>query len=658
MKRILGLDLGSTSIGWALIEEYSSEITSSEQTSAPDKIVAIGSRIIPLTTDESSQFSKGQALTKNADRTKARTQRKGYDRYQLRRSLLLHKLSELGMYSGSTLHLSKMELWALRASAPSQRISLLDLGRVLSHINQKRGYRTSKSDFGDKKTGAYVQQVVSRYRTLHELNLTIGQYMYQQLQADESFRCKELIYPRDAYIEEFDAIMAQQQTHYPDILTPEVILHLRNYIIFHQRPLKSCKHLVSKCPLESREHTINGRNVLCGPTVAPRSSPLFQVCKIWESINNIRVVNKHNQLLEITPEQKLSIFEFMYTHDKLKVKDIREKLNITSHDWQFSEALGGNGLQGNTTYCAIAKALGKFKGKDALLRFELKIADGKPNTETGEISKVIDSSFEEEPLYSLWHTLYSTSDIDILNDTLLHKFNIDDASVREELCKLDFVKAGYSNKSSRAIRKILPHLQEGKNLYEATLCAGYSATTLTREENLARTLLSHLQPIPKGALRQPVVEKILNQLVNLVNALIDQYGRFDEIRIELARELKQNREERESATKAINKSQRDNEIIASRILSEYGLTPTRTRIQKYKMWEESHHTCVYCGQNVGAAEFLRGFDVEVEHIIPRSVIFDDSFSNKVCSCHKCNSEKGNLTAFDYMSHKSNELFTA
>ena len=75
MKRVLGLDLGSSSIGWAIVEEYSKEIISEDGSSDKDKIVAIGSRIIPLSTDESTQFSKGQALTKNADRTQKRTQR-------------------------------------------------------------------------------------------------------------------------------------------------------------------------------------------------------------------------------------------------------------------------------------------------------------------------------------------------------------------------------------------------------------------------------------------------------------------------------------------------------------------------------------------------------------------------------------------------------
>lgn len=655
MKRILGLDLGSSSIGWAVIEEYSKEVLSDNDIVAKDKIVAIGSRIIPLSVDESTQFSKGQALTKNADRTKARTQRKGYDRYQLRCSLLIEKLAELGMYSGSVLSLTKLELWGARARAVTEKVTLLELGRVLCHLNQKRGYRTAKSDYDDKAQNAYVQQVVSRYRELVEMGYTIGQFMYNELKKDFTFRCKERIYPRNAYVEEFDKIMACQKQHYPDVLTDEVIDHIRNYIIFHQRPLKSCKHLVGKCELERHDQEFNGIMRNCGPKCAPASSPLFQVCKIWESINNLNVKNRINETLGITLEQKEAIFNFMNTNEKLKATNLKKILGIKSNEWKFGASVGG-GLQGNITYCAIAKALGNLPNKKDLLKFDLKVNDSTmTDKETGEVRnvKIIDPSFENEPLYKLWHTLYSVSNIDDLRIVLKEKFAIDDDAVIEELCKIDFVKSGYCNKSSRAMRKILPYLIKGEQYHYAILSAYGNVTQIK-----VRELSEKLKPIPKGELRQPVVEKILNQLVNLVNALLSEYGQFDEIRVELARELKQNREERKSATESINKNQKINEEIASRIKAEYALIPTRSRIQKYRMWEETGHICMYCGNPVNVKEFLLGSGVEVEHIIPRSVIFDDSFSNKVCACRKCNKDKGNLTAYDFMKTKTDGDFDA
>ncbi len=656
MKRVLGLDLGSSSIGWAIIEENSKEVLSETDSADKDKIIAIGTRIIPYASDDKSgqQFSAGQAITKNADRTAKRTQRKGYDRYQLRRMLLLEELKRLGMYDGTGLRLSKLDLWALRAKAVEEQISLPELGRVLSHINQKRGYRTAKSDFGDKKSGDYVRQVVARYRELHEQNKTIGQFLYQKLSTDSAFRCKERVYPRDAYVEEFDAIMACQRRYYPEILTDKAITHIRDYIIFHQRPLKSCKHLVGRCELERHDVQVEGhegktRNQ--GPRVAPRSSPLFQVCKIWESINNLAIKNKVNDTLAITLEQKQAIFSKMNTNERLKATALKTLLGIKSKEWRFEKSVGA-GLQGNMTYCAIANALGEYPWREELLRFDLQITDGNMvNAETGELSKVVASSFEDQPLYRLWHALYSISDIVELRKVLRGKFAITDEAVIEALSQLDFVKAGYGNKSSRAIRKILPYLMEGMSYYDAKLAAGYDDTPLTLAQNESRELLERLLPIEKGELRQPVVEKVLNQLVNLVNALMAEHGRFDEIRVELARELKQSREERESATKRMSSNQRDNDTIAKRIKEEYHLTPTRSRIQKFKMWEETGHTCIYCGAAVNVNEFLLGSGVEVEHIIPRSVLFDDSFSNKACACRKCNQEKGNKTAYDFMSSR-------
>lgn len=659
MKRILGLDLGSSSIGWAIIDEYSTEVISETQVSQKDKIVALGSRIIPLSTNESTQFSKGQALTKNADRTKRRTQRKGYDRYQLRRALLLDELTRLGMYNGTTMKLPTLELWGLRAKATSEKISLLELGRILLHINQKRGYRTIKSDYGDKKLGEYVNNIVGNHRELHKLNLTIGQFLYNHLLEDSAFRCKGLIFPRNAYIEEFDKIITCQKSHYPEILTDEVIDKFRNYIIFHQRPLKSCKHLVGRCELERCDVKVGEDTRNQGPKVAPRSSPLFQVCKIWEKINNLKIENSNKDIFYISLEQKQAIFNYLNCNKELKATKLKDILGIKSKEWLVGKAVG-NGLQGNTTYCAIANALQECIHKDSILKFNLTYVPGKvADEETGELTKEINPDFTKEPLYKLWHALYSISNIEELRSVLRRApFNIEDNSIINALCQIDFVKAGYSNISTRAIRKILPYLQDGIQYHYAKEAAGYRNTSLTKEQNEARELAKKLLPIKKGALRQPIVEKILNQLVNLVNALMSEYGKFDEIRVELARELKQSKDERKETTNSINRNQRENETIAKRITSEYGLTATRRRIQKYKMWEESENKCLYCGSIVNASDFLNGSDVEIEHIIPRSVLFDDSFSNKVCACHVCNQNKDNLTGYDFMKNHPTEEFNA
>lgn len=649
MKNILGLDLGSGSIGWSVIQEGENNRT----------ILGMGSRIIPLSPDDTTQFTQGKSITKNADRTAFRTQRKGYDRYQLRRHYLTQYLHKLGMLPDERLiKLPQTELWEIRAKAVNEKIELPELGRVLYHLNQKRGYKSGKSDFQDKKSSKYLSEVSERYKKLQEKDITIGQKFYAELKADPTYRCKDRVYPRIAYIEEFDRIMECQRKHH-DILTDEHIAHLRNHIIYYQRPLKSCKHLVGECSLAQMTYRLPDGSIKSRPIkVAPKSSPLFQVCKIWESINHINL-QRDRERFEITPAHRQALFTHMNSKEKLKINDLYKILGIKKHDgWWGGKAIG-NGLQGNTTVIALQNALTGYSRADELLRFELKTCEIEiADPETGEIATqlIIDPAFEQEPLYRLWHTLYSISDTDVLDRILERKFGIEDPEMREKLTQIDFTKSGYGNLSSIAMRRILPYLRQGYVYSEACFMAGYNhSNSITREENLARELAEHLRPITKGELRQPIVEKILNQMVNLVNALIDRYGRFDEIRVELARELQQSREERDKTYKKQLDNQKRNEEIRHHI-EEMDLSPTRSRIQKYRMYEESHHLCIYCGQPVGLAAFLQGYDTEVEHIIPRSLYFDDSYNNKVCACRACNQAKNNRTAYDYMSSLPEETF--
>ena len=121
MKKVLGLDLGSASIGWAVISESEDNASS---------IIAMGSRIIPMSTDDANEFTQGKAISKNAKRTTTRTQRKGYDRYQSRRRDLTYFLRSNNMLPTEELiKLPKLDLWSLRSKAISEKLSLEEIGR-------------------------------------------------------------------------------------------------------------------------------------------------------------------------------------------------------------------------------------------------------------------------------------------------------------------------------------------------------------------------------------------------------------------------------------------------------------------------------------------------------------------------------------------------
>ena len=650
-KHILGLDLGVGSIGWALIE------TEDDQ---PKQIIGMGSRIVPISKDDSDQFSKGQAISKNADRTARRTTRKGYDRYQLRRALLTQVLRQNGMLP-ERMDENVIDLWKLRSGAATEghQLTLPQIGRVLYHINQKRGYKHAKADDnGDSKQTKYVEAVNQRYKEIQEAKQTIGQHFYLELLRSKvesgsgpyyTFRIKDKVFPRAAYIAEFDQIMKVQRAYYPDVLTDELIDTLRNRIIFYQRPLKSCKHLVSLCEFEMKPYkTKDGKIVYGGPKCAPRTSPLAQFCAMWETANNITLTNRNNEQYDFSLEERRQIVEHLCTHEALKLTDLYKILGITKKDGWYGGKAIGKGIKGNATLNQLRKALNGKYGE--WLEMPIERVDVVDN-ETAEVFWQVSPKVEETPLFKLWHAVYSIQDADELAKTLRNKFGIDDQDVIEALCKIDFVKPGYANKSHKFIRRLLPYLMEGMMYSEACARIGINhSNSMTAAERDARPLAERIELLQKNALRQPVIEKILNQMINLVNRLQQEYGPIDEARVELARELKQSREEREGAYRRNNQNERLNKEIAAKI-EEMGIRPSRSRIQKYKMWEESNHRCMYCGKTVSLAEFLNGADVEIEHIIPRSILFDDSFSNKVCACRECNHEKGNMTALDYLETK-------
>ena len=685
-KHVLGLDLGVGSIGWCLI--------ALDAQGDPAEILGMGSRVVPLNNaTDAADFSIGKAFTANQERTARRTMRRGFARYQLRRYRLRRELEKVGMLPDAALiQLPLLELWELRerAATAGERLTLPELGRVLCHINQKRGYRHVKSDAaaivgdeGEKKkdsNSAYLAGIRANDEKLQDEHKTVGQYFAEQLRQSQSesptggisYRIKDQIFSRQRYIDEYDQIMAAQRVHYPDILTDEFIRMLRDEVIFMQRPLKSCKHLVSLCEFEKQERVMRvqqddgkggrqlvERKVKFGPKVAPKSSPLFQLCRIYEAVNNIRLTRPDGSPRDITPEERAKIVAHLQSSASLSFaalkKLLKEKALIAD------QLTSKSGLKGNSTRVALAAALQPYPQYHHLLDMELEtrmMTVQLTDEETGEVTErevaVVTDSYVRQPLYRLWHILYSIEERDAMRRALITQLGMKeedlDGGLLDQLYRLDFVKPGYGNKSAKFICKLLPQLQQGLGYSEACAAVGYRhSNSPTSEEITERTLLEKIPLLQRNELRQPLVEKILNQMINLVNALKAEYG-VDEVRVELARELKMSREERERMAEGNRRREKENKAIAEKI-RECGLFPTKSRIRKYMLWEEAGEQCLYCGQILTLSQCLNGDDMEVEHIIPKSVLYDDSYGNKTCACRRCNKEKGNRTALEYIRAK-------
>lgn len=669
MKNILGLDLGTTSIGWALIK--------TDANNTPHEILRMGVRRVPLAENEDNKFVKGQSITTNADRTAARGIRRNNDRYKLRRQALSKELSLLGMApSDSLMKLHLLELWQLRAKAVTDEVSLPELGRILYLLNKKRGYKHSSID-EDKSQRDFVKKVNGRYAELHQTNMTIGQYIALKLSETAItkegktyyvYRVKDRVFPRRAYEEEFDAIMQCQQKYHPDVLTNEVIDHIRNNIIFYQRDLRSCKHLVSVCDFEKRHfYDKDGklkRNkkdeiIYDGPKVAPRTSPLFQMYKIWQSANNIRFHNRNKEYLDITREQRREIALYMDNNEIIKLEDVKRILELNDDSKWYCDNAIKNGIKGNTTKHAIVTALSSLsQDKIAeITRFNLETeTTGMVDAETGEVLVRIKKTYQREPLYRLWHIVYSIKKDEERKSAVakfLQSFGIDNNEVVQRLSDIDFRMPGYGNISAKAICKILPYMMEGIEYSEACEYVGINhSNSLSKEDNEKRELMSEIPILKKNSLRQPTVEKILNQTINVfngINAELRKKGeRIDEVRVELARELKQSKEERHKTSEEMKALDDKNNEYKKILEKEYHLNATRKNLLRYRLWIESSMSCFYCEQPIAFSPFANEPEEEREHILPKSLHYDDSFANQVCSCRKCNSEKGGRTALDYM----------
>lgn len=823
MKRILGLDLGTTSIGWALVEQSKDKENS--------KIIKLGVRVNPLTTDEKINFEGGKPITTNADRTLKRGARRNLDRYQMRRDNLIELLIEQKIISKETplTEIGKNtthETLALRARAASAEVSLEELSKILLSINKKRGYKSSRKsknesdgvaidgmavakilydqkltpgeygydlltedkkyipDFypsdlkkefnviwrkqreyypeiltddlyqqlqgknkgqtwticskpfqiqGIKLKGSKVEQKLERYGSrvnglkekldleylaiaLQEVNnninstsgylgkisdrskvlyidkLTVGEYLYNQIEQNPHVSLKNQVFYRQDYLDEFEQIWETQSKFHPE-LTPELKSEIRDITIFYQRPLKSQKGLLSFCLFESWEQKYydkvkkKNRKRIIGQRVIPKSSPLFQEFKIWQNINDLefkyigkdKVEDEKENIskgYKLEDEDRNLLFNEANIRGNLSVANVFKLLGLSTKSWKLNFI---DGLKGNTTnekifniYQEIAIREGYGDGWQKKSVFEILEELKVIFAEIGIDSSILNfdgtlkgNEYSKQASYELWHLLYSSGDDTLISEDDKLVYGNSDVNLKKKLhqkygfgpeyaallANLTFPN-DYGSLSTRAIKKIVPYLKDGFDYSDACAKAGYShSNSLTSEENIDRKLKERLEVLGKNSLRNPVVEKILNQMINLINQVSDAYGKPDEIRIELARDLKKSAKERLETTNYINTATKKNLDIANTIEKEFGFAPTKNDVIKYKLWQElapRGYKSLFSDEYIAKADIFSS-KIDVEHILPKALIYDDSFSNKTLAYRNVNLKKSNRTAIDFIT---------
>ncbi|MHA3046706.1 type II CRISPR RNA-guided endonuclease Cas9 [Riemerella anatipestifer] len=583
----------------------------------------------------------------------------------------------------------KLQHYKWRSEAITQKLSIEEVAYVLVEINNDLN-----------KSSGYLGAISDRSKELYFNKETVGENLWKQIQKNPHTSLKNQVFYRQDYLDEFEQIWETQAQFHPQ-LTLALKEQIRDVVIFYQRKLKSQKGLLSFCQFESWEierKDENGNVILnkttqlpkrqtVGRRVAPKSSPLFQEFKIWQNINNLEIAkisdgnSKNKKETEaLSDDERKLLFEELNLRGNLSQKEVLQILGLKDKEYKtnFPE-----GLEGNRTNAALFniyqqiaenEGYGDWTKKSAQeIKEELKAVFPQIGIQADILdfnAELDGKEFENQASYQLWHLLYSAEEDDKINEEDQIIYGNSAVSLKKKLCeKFGFtpeyakwianvsLQDDYGNLSTKAMRKIIPYLIDGNDYSEACALAGYNhSNSLTKEENDSRELLDKLELLPKNSLRNPVVEKILNQMVNVVNQVIETYGKPDEVRIELARELKKSAEERAEMTKDINEATRRNEDIKKRITKEFGISnPTKSNVVRYKLWLELAplvHKDVFTGKQI-KKEDLFSSKIDIEHIIPKALLFDDSYSNKTLAFRQTNLKKGDRTAYDFIESDYN-----
>jgi len=575
---------------------------------------------------------------------------------------------------------AKLQHYKWRNDAIKEYLTIEEVAYVLVEINNNLN-----------KSSGYLGAISDRSKELYFGKITVGELQYNLLKKNPHTSLKNQVFYRQDYLDEFEQIWETQSKYYPNILSVKLKEQIRDIIIFYQRKLKSQKGLISFCQFEQKEQFYKDTEEkpkvrTIGPRVSPKSSPLFQEFKIWQNINILQFKNISKQIdndeniFVLTDDDRKLLFDELNLRGNLSENEVLTLFNLSTKEWKTNLP---KGIEGNRTnqgmfnvFQQIANAEGYgfdwTKKKAAEIKEELNAIFLEIGVKTEILnfnSNLERNAFDKQMSYQLWHLLYSAEDDSkiskkdrevygnsgvILKKKLHNKFGFK-PEYASWLSNVTF-QEDYGSLSTKAMRKIIPHLQDGSLYNEACTYAGYNhSDSITKEENEKRELKEKLELLPKNSLRNPVVEKILNQMVNVVNLVIDTYGKPDEIRIELARDLKKSAKEREASIKYINAATKANDEIRKIIRKDFGFAPTKNDVVRYKLYEElktNGYKTLFTNEYIGK-EKIFSKNIDIEHIIPKAILFDDSFSNKTLAFRKVNLKKADRTAFDFISSDYN-----
>lgn len=662
----LGLDLGTNSVGWCVFDLSKPD---KDRRRHPIAIRRMGVRIFPDGRDPQS----GASLA--ASRREPRSARRRRDRFLMRRATLLHALIRHGLMPGDPAArkaLEALDPWKLRAEGLDRALTPHEFGRVLFHLNQRRGFLSNRK--ADRKAKSDERQgMKAGQKKLEEAMAahspqgpdakawTLGKFLHwygrenrsprgsADKEPERGIRFRARIgqggkaewdfYPTRAMLRhEFDALWTAQAKHHPS-LTDAARLEIEK-IIFQQRPLK---------PVDPGPCTFEENNKR-----APLALPITQEFRILQELANLELVRKTNPTdrHRLSLEQRNKLLEKFLGKEKLTFKRMRAVLGVEAI-WEFNlESEKRKELKGDRTSYLLSKP---------------------------EAFGVRWFAFSDEERNRIVEWLLDIEDEAALLARLTAAFDL--TPEQAEYVANAPLEDGYGRLGRIALGKIVPLLRTGRSAdggplrySEAVQQAGYLHHSDFRDGEIldllpyyGDVLRRYMAPVSSltapeeerrfGRIANPTVHIGLNQLRRLINALVERYGHPEEIVVELARDLKLSQEEKERIEKEQAENQKKNEVRRAKLAEIFsaGRRAPGDALLRLRLWEElnpedpNDRKCIYTGKQI-SIQRLFSPEVEIEHILPFTKSLDDNPSNLTVSIRQANRDKGNLTPFEAFGH--------
>lgn len=627
MKYSIGLDIGISSVGWAVINLDL------------DRIERMGVR-----TFDKAENPDGSSLA--ASRREARSVRRRLRRRRYRVSRVRQFIVRNGLLTQHEMEQlyewlpEDLDVWLVRVNGIERKLTNREFARILIHYAKNRGFKSNrKSDEVEKANGVVLSAIKENiklmhkkgYRTISEM-LLLEEERFQERQRNKGREYTRVI-SRGELENEIRLIFARQRELGQSFATKE---NEDEYLKIwsSQRPFASKDDILSKvgnCIFEKSEKR------------APKFSYTFERFRALDRLNRLQILSDSAPQRMLTNEERESALQLLFQKREVTYKDLRnlfklkgtEKFNKLFYDPDMTLEENENSpflsLEGQWK---IRKAIEEAEGTEILHAYS--------PIDIDTFAYALTAFKNDKDICDYLGNSYINQRGKSVKNLANREYN---SLLIDSLLSLSFTKFGHL--SIKALNKLLPYLEEGDLYPEACKKAGYE---LNRETNLEKQKL--LPVIPVDEIQNPVLLRALSQTRKVINAIIKRYGSPSSICIQLASEMGRPYNERRELEKAYKKNREINKQDRKHILElhpEFS-EPRGHDILKYKLWQEQNGLCAYSIQPITLERLFEPGYVEVDHIIPYSRSFDDSNSNKVLVFAKENRNKQDRTPYEWFGH--------